>query len=234
MAGEPDLRRGDTGDWVRHLQGQLGTLYSGAVDGIFGPLTDAAVRQYQTDHGLTVDGWVGPLTWGALNSNPVGGSAPAGTTPGAGTPVGPINLQVPFTLQLQYFNMNFSQLNAQLSSFQLPTSPPTARLTFPSSVSKLIGNGGIQLINTSIPLLGPSIAHLTATATGHWAASQGLVLDAKFNGDINLFDFRGITMSVTGGVNFHWAPGPAQGSVDWNGGLQLKVDLDILSGMRRR
>ena len=37
-----------------------------AVDGIFGPQTDAAVRAYQQRLGLAVDGIVGPQTWHAL------------------------------------------------------------------------------------------------------------------------------------------------------------------------
>ncbi|NET56036.1 MAG: hypothetical protein F6K47_07650 [Symploca sp. SIO2E6] len=36
------------------------------VDGIYGPKTEAAVRQFQTDQGLTVDGIVGPETYKKL------------------------------------------------------------------------------------------------------------------------------------------------------------------------
>jgi peptidoglycan hydrolase-like protein with peptidoglycan-binding domain len=47
------------------LQGVLktGFGYSGAVDGIFGPLTEAVVRQYQTDSSLPVSGVMDEWTW---------------------------------------------------------------------------------------------------------------------------------------------------------------------------
>ncbi|MFZ1017063.1 MAG: peptidoglycan-binding domain-containing protein, partial [Candidatus Cybelea sp.] len=39
------------------------TPYTGAIDGIFGPATDAAVRALQTWGGVTVDGIVGDDSW---------------------------------------------------------------------------------------------------------------------------------------------------------------------------
>lgn len=36
------------------------------VDGDYGPVTEAATKQYQTDRGLFVDGVVGPQTWESL------------------------------------------------------------------------------------------------------------------------------------------------------------------------
>jgi len=49
---------------LQHLLRARG--HSVAVDGIFGPETDAAVRAFQRERGLAVDGIVGPLTWSAL------------------------------------------------------------------------------------------------------------------------------------------------------------------------
>jgi hypothetical protein len=50
---------------VQVLLSNLG-LYTGAVDGLAGPLTRAAVRSFQTSHGLIVDGLVGKMTWGIM------------------------------------------------------------------------------------------------------------------------------------------------------------------------
>lgn len=58
------VRLGDTGDAVRAVQ----TLLPGSlvVDGDFGPLTDAAVRDFQGVFLPPADGIVGPQTWHAL------------------------------------------------------------------------------------------------------------------------------------------------------------------------
>lgn len=66
------LYRGSTGAAVAELQRRLKTayaLYAGdlEVDGIFGPQTEAAVREFQRrTPGLKVDGVVGPATAAAL------------------------------------------------------------------------------------------------------------------------------------------------------------------------
>jgi mannan endo-1,4-beta-mannosidase len=59
-----------TGDDVAFLQAQLNAqpaeLPPLDVDGILGPITEARIREFQSDRVLPVDGVVGPLTWGAL------------------------------------------------------------------------------------------------------------------------------------------------------------------------
>lgn len=71
MTGElrpwPLVRQGDRGQSVRDVQHLLRARgHSLEVDGIFGPVTDGAVRAYQEDNSLTVDGIVGPATWRAV------------------------------------------------------------------------------------------------------------------------------------------------------------------------
>lgn len=61
------LREGSLGNAVRILQvGLNGLGYPLVADGVFGPATSGAVRRFQSDRGLGVDGVVGPQTWAAL------------------------------------------------------------------------------------------------------------------------------------------------------------------------
>jgi N-acetylmuramoyl-L-alanine amidase len=57
------------GDDVAELQQRLGALGfdAGRTDGKLGPLTEAALRDFQRNAGLTVDGVCGPSTLAALN-----------------------------------------------------------------------------------------------------------------------------------------------------------------------
>lgn len=52
--------------WVQNALNRLGTSPQIDVDGLFGPQTQAAVRNYQAANGLKVDGWSGPLTSASL------------------------------------------------------------------------------------------------------------------------------------------------------------------------
>ncbi|MFD1828332.1 MULTISPECIES: peptidoglycan-binding protein [Streptomyces] len=67
---EPVLRRGASGADVQRLQRALTAALGRTVDtdGVFGPGTETAVRDYQSSRGLAVDGVVGAGTWGALQA----------------------------------------------------------------------------------------------------------------------------------------------------------------------
>jgi len=63
----PLVQRGDTGPRVVTIQYLLNARGAGlAVDGIFGPATQQAVRNFQASHGIPVSGKVGAETWPKL------------------------------------------------------------------------------------------------------------------------------------------------------------------------
>ena len=67
-AGAVTYQKGSAGATVSQLQQKLKTwgYYSGEVDGVYGSGTERAVREFQKDNGLTVDGRAGPATLRAL------------------------------------------------------------------------------------------------------------------------------------------------------------------------
>ena len=68
------LRLGSRGENVRLMQSYLNAINAVypmfspklVADGIFGPLTDAAVRAFQRRFSLTPDGIIGPITWNKI------------------------------------------------------------------------------------------------------------------------------------------------------------------------
>jgi peptidoglycan hydrolase-like protein with peptidoglycan-binding domain len=68
LAAQPLVRLGSRGRSVLELQQLLvaSGFDSGPVDGIFGPLTDTAVRSLQASHRLGIDGICGRHTWATL------------------------------------------------------------------------------------------------------------------------------------------------------------------------
>ena len=64
----PTLRKGDRNAYVLHWQKflNLNGYACGLEDGIFGPNTEEAVKQWQIVHGLKADGIIGPKTWASI------------------------------------------------------------------------------------------------------------------------------------------------------------------------
>lgn len=84
LPGAPLLQRGSMGPYVMALQRLLSVA---PVSGFFGPLTDAALRAFQTSHHLDVSGKTYGGTWAALRA-----AAPAAppTPPAPPAPPAPI------------------------------------------------------------------------------------------------------------------------------------------------
>jgi peptidoglycan hydrolase-like protein with peptidoglycan-binding domain len=79
----PGLQRNATGSNVADLQRALvssGIRVIGGVDGVFGPATERALRQFQTERGLEVTGTVTEATAAALNGAPSTPHPPAASS----------------------------------------------------------------------------------------------------------------------------------------------------------
>ena len=71
MPTPPTISEGATGPVVRWAQYLLvrRTMSDNQIDGIFGPVTKTAVEEFQRQSHITVDGIVGPVTWGKLGGD---------------------------------------------------------------------------------------------------------------------------------------------------------------------
>lgn len=65
VSNRPVLRRGSKGEDVKYLQTVLNKegYKVGAIDGIFGKNTESALKQFQNEKMLVIDGICGPKTW---------------------------------------------------------------------------------------------------------------------------------------------------------------------------
>lgn len=97
------LRQGSTGVevynlqfYINYLSNYYGTIPSLRADGVFGPLTKAAVEEVQRTFGLAVDGIVGPATWYRLYNAYLGiaRTIPSTYTEGQTVPYGGVPLRL--------------------------------------------------------------------------------------------------------------------------------------------
>ena len=97
-----NYKKGSSGPEVENLQNALISagydVGSTGADGVYGSKTEAAVKQYQKDNGLTVDGIAGKNTLGALYSTPAASTPTAPSAPS--TPTAPTVPETP-TIQPQ-------------------------------------------------------------------------------------------------------------------------------------
>ena len=231
----PDLKRGDEGDDVRHLQERLVAhlqnegIQLSAVDGDFGPITEASVQHFQRVHGLTEDGIVGDQTWQLLEQDPAAATTPS--TPGAPTTLRmrPIDTTVPYRLQLHWDDTTLDEINLQLSTFDL-RSHPGAQLSFLQPVGKLFGNGGVEALNLELRTWPNWFATWSVQAVIDWDQQHGPVIGANTQLQLGFRPLRGVDLTATGDLQLRFTPSAGTGTAQPSGSIMLKIDILQLIG----
>ena len=79
-AGAVTYKKGSSGSVVSQIQTVLKNqgFYNGAVDGVYGSGTEAAVRRYQQRFGLKADGMAGPQTLAYMGISAQGSASQSG------------------------------------------------------------------------------------------------------------------------------------------------------------
>jgi hypothetical protein len=231
----PDLKRGDEGDDVRHLQERLVAhlqnegIQLSAVDGDFGPITEASVQHFQHMHGLADDGIVGDQTWQLLEHDPAAATTPS--TPGAPTTLRmrPIDTSVPYRLQLHWDDTTLDEINLQLSTFDL-RSHPGAQLSFLQPVGKLFGNGGVEALNLELRTWPNWFATWSVQAVIDWDQQHGPVIGANTQLQLGIRPLRGVDLTATGDLQLRFTPSAGTGTAQPSGSIMLKIDILQLIG----
>jgi hypothetical protein len=125
------LRLGSRGEAVSQLQQRLQQLghYTGAVDGVYGQLTFAAVTQFQQAEGLTVDGIAGPATWSRLR---VSATSTA--------PLTPLNRELTARLSFSNASESTPKTTTESSPNQSAQTEEAERLETASTAGETAGN----------------------------------------------------------------------------------------------
>lgn len=149
MAGEPELRAGDGGEWVLYLQQSLNHHYQQQVtaeSGEFDAALDGAVRHFQSQQGIEPAGVVDATTWQALTGTRYRWpDEPAAT---AEVRVGDVVVHLALTLTGEAEN---GEALADLTVHDLATDPPTLACTgatFLPGTATLVGPARVEFTGT--------------------------------------------------------------------------------------
>jgi peptidoglycan hydrolase-like protein with peptidoglycan-binding domain len=155
------LRKGSTRVEVKLLQWTLNQYgLKTAADGVFGPVTDRNVRQYQKDKVLKVDGIVGTNTWAALYGEHEKPADPEGKLPANLRNLMDIAPEHQFTLREGSKRIEVELLQWTLNQYGLKTAvdgifgPETKRNVRQYQADKGLKVDGIVGINTWVAIYG--------------------------------------------------------------------------------
>lgn len=186
------LMMGSRGSETRTLQSKLNQAVSPPprldVDGIFGQYTDQAVRSFQTQRRILVDGIVGPQTWGELNRLPAGkGGAAPGKSGGVSAAVEPTFKVATLAKEIGFWERGVKEhplgsnsgprVDQYLASVGCPPGYDWCMAFVYWCYFKA---------STRLNLPNPAIRKASCTQVYNWAAANGKIVDEPQDGDVFL------------------------------------------------
>lgn len=231
----PELRRDSPdADEVRILQDRLQDLLRNdgirlsAVDGIFGPITEASVVHLQRQHGLNDDGIVNDATWAILDPASASSGSSSGSSSGPSAPttlrMRPLDITTPFQLRIDWDLVTIQQMNLDLSHFSVHSTPNT-QLQFLNPVGKLFGAGGIEVLHREVQSWPHWFVDWSTKAAIDWSSSAGIQLHLDNEAEIGLRPLRGVSLTAQGNLNLTWRPMDGTGKIEPSGGVFLKINI---------
>jgi peptidoglycan hydrolase-like protein with peptidoglycan-binding domain len=184
------------------------------------------VTYFQQQNGLAETGVVDDATWQALE----GSGGQTGGAGGAGTgQQNPVDLRVPFVLQMRWDQITLEDLNKGWNGFDL-AQVPDLKLEYKSPVGKLIGNGGVQLLNGELKLWDSWFLDWSTKLVFDFAKDKGIQIGTDNHVDLGIRPTKNLTLKLEGDMNFKWAPLEAKGDMYLYGGLKLELKFDVMGG----
>ena len=141
----------------------------------------------------------------------------------------PIDLTIPYRLQLHWDDTTLDDINLQLSTFDL-RSQPGAQLTFLQPVGQLFGNGGIEALNLELRTWPNWFARWSVQAVLDWDQQHGPVIGANNQVQLGIRPLRGVDLTATGNLNLRWTPSAGTGTAEPSGSIMLNIDILQLIG----
>ena len=230
----PELRRdAPEHDWVQYLQGLLvsqlngdaasGSVQLSAVDGYFGPITEASVSFFQTKSGISATGVVDDATWQVLEGTAVTPASSA--TPAPSTP---IDLSVPFTLKTTWDNTTLDAVHNNILNFNVASQPNT-QVQFGQRVGKLLGNGVPHLLDIELHQWNWFLEWSTKAALDY-SKANGIQLGIDDHLGLGVRPIPWLQLSVDGNANLRWAPATATGTIKFDATFNVKINFNMLGG----
>jgi hypothetical protein len=136
----------------------------------------------------------------------------------------PLDLTVPYQLNMYWDMTTLQQINYELSSFSLHSQPNT-QLQFLSPVGKLFGAGGVEVMHREVQSWPNWFFTWSTKAAVDFSKTAGIQLHLNNEADIGIKPLRGVSIFAQGNLNLTWRPMDGTGKIEPSGGIYFRLNI---------